>query len=377
MSELKVTFPQMGNLYIGLRALLEALGLKVVVPPPSSKHTLSLGSQHGPEFACLPLKINLGNFMEAAAEGANTVVMAGGVGPCRFGYYAQVEREILQDLGYNLKMLVLEPPDKHFSQLVSELKLLTGTNNLLQIIRALRFAWQKVRAVDGLEKQLHYLRPREVNRGQTEAIYRQGLDLVDKAPNTEAIKKAVETTRNRYKKLRVNTDREILKIGLVGEIFCQLDTFANMEIEKRLGEMGVEVERSIYLSEWVNEHLFQGLVPGVPSSKEARKLASPYINHFLGGHGQDTIGSAIKFQQEGNDGIIQIAPLTCMPEIVAQSVFNTVREERGMPTMTLIIDEQSGEAGLVTRLEAFVDMLNRRKLQQQKGVGSGECIPGY
>ncbi|HEX3032439.1 MAG TPA: CoA protein activase [Bacillota bacterium] len=377
MSKPIVTFPHMGNLRIGAKALLEALELEVIVPPPTTKHTLSLGSQHGPEFACLPLKINLGNFMEAAALGANTVVMAGGVGPCRFGYYAQVEREILQDLGYNLKMLVLEPPDKHFSELLTEIRSVTGNASLLKIIKALRFAWKKVKAVDGLERRLHYLRPREARRGQAEAIYRKGLDLVDQAADGQEIKQAVEWSEQSFGRLKLKPARDYLKIGLVGEIYCQLDPFANMDIEKRLGEMGVEVARSIYLSEWVNEHLFLGLVPGVPDSREARRMASPYINHFLGGHGQDSVGSAIRFQQGGFDGIIQMAPLTCMPEIVAQSVFNTVRKDRALPTMTLIMDEQSGEAGLVTRLEAFIDMLQRRKLQQQEGVVTGECVPGY
>ncbi|MBC7335927.1 MAG: CoA protein activase, partial [Clostridia bacterium] len=100
---MKATFPHMGNLYITARALLTGLGLEVIVPPPCTKRTLSLGTQHSPEFACLPLKINIGNYLEAAELGAEVVVMAGGVGPCRFGYYAQIQREILKDLGYNLE----------------------------------------------------------------------------------------------------------------------------------------------------------------------------------------------------------------------------------------------------------------------------------
>jgi len=35
--------------------------------------------------------------------------------------------------------------------------------------------------------------------------------------------------------------------------------------------------------------------------------------------------------------------------------------EAGRPFMSLILDEHTGEAGLVTRLEAFVDMLARWK----------------
>jgi len=51
---MRLTFPHMGNMYIPLTAILQPLGVEVVVPPPSSKRTLTLGSKYGPEFACLP-----------------------------------------------------------------------------------------------------------------------------------------------------------------------------------------------------------------------------------------------------------------------------------------------------------------------------------
>jgi hypothetical protein len=37
--------------------------------------------------------------------------------------------------------------------------------------------------------------------------------------------------------------------------------------------------------------------------------------------------------------------------------------------MALVLDEHSGEAGLVTRLEAFVDMLRWRKAQWMRCSG--------
>jgi predicted nucleotide-binding protein (sugar kinase/HSP70/actin superfamily) len=40
--------------------------------------------------------------------------------------------------------------------------------------------------------------------------------------------------------------------------------------------------------------------------------------------------------------------------------------------LTLTLDEQSGEAGLMTRLEAFVDMVTLRKHQ---GDGLGDQVP--
>ena len=91
---MKVTFPHMGNAYIPIKALLAGLKLDVVPPLPITKRTMELGIKYSPEFACLPLKISVGSFIEALEQGADTVLMAGGWGPCRFGYYAQVERDL-------------------------------------------------------------------------------------------------------------------------------------------------------------------------------------------------------------------------------------------------------------------------------------------
>jgi predicted nucleotide-binding protein (sugar kinase/HSP70/actin superfamily) len=146
----------------------------------------------------------------------------------------------------------------------------------------------------------------------------------------------------------------------VGEIYTVLEPAANYEIIKLLGRLGVEVQRSIYLSDWVNDHLLGG---HVKKSSHAKIItaAHPYLNYWVGGHGQETIGSSVELIRQGCDGIIQIGPLTCMPEIVAQSILPLISEKEGIPCMTLWFDELSGTAGIQTRLEAFTDMVYRRK----------------
>ena len=104
----------MGNLWIMAQTLFESVNIDVVVPPENSKRTITLGTKFSPESACLPLKLNLGNFIEAAEKGADTIAMTGGIGPCRFGYYGEVERQILKDAGYPYDVVILEPPDGSF-----------------------------------------------------------------------------------------------------------------------------------------------------------------------------------------------------------------------------------------------------------------------
>lgn len=82
----KITFPHFGNFFIPGKALMNELGFETIVPPPISQKTISLGTNIAPEFACLPLKVNLGNYLEAISAGAEIICMAGGAGPCRFGY---------------------------------------------------------------------------------------------------------------------------------------------------------------------------------------------------------------------------------------------------------------------------------------------------
>jgi len=86
-------------------ALFEALGIDVVLPPPPTKRTMSLGSLYSPEFACLPLKVNIGNYLEALEKGADTIVMVGGIGPCRLGLYGEIQRQILEGLRCDFKMI--------------------------------------------------------------------------------------------------------------------------------------------------------------------------------------------------------------------------------------------------------------------------------
>ncbi|MEW5952857.1 MAG: CoA protein activase [Bacillota bacterium] len=357
-----VTYPHMGHMWICIKAMLEYLGVKVVIPPPSSKRTLELGSKHGPEFACLPLKLNLGNFMEAAELGADTMMMAGGCGPCRFGYYAQVEYAILRDLNYKYKLVVLEPPEKRISELLGKIRHITGNRSWLEVVRAIRFGFRKVLALDELERISCRLRPRELAPGATDRAFKAALAEIEAVESPREMDRAAARARAIMDGVAVDEARPVLRVALVGEIFTLLEPFANQDIEKHLGRLGVEVDRSIYLSEWINDHLFLGLVRNMRSAKEFRRSASPYLNHFVGGHGQETVGATIMYARQGYDGVIQLLPFTCMPEIVAQSILPVVSNDLGIPTLSVICDEQSGEAGLVTRIEAFVDLLagNRR-----------------
>lgn len=362
---MKITYPHMGNLYIVVRALLTSLGVDLVLPPPTSKRTVELGVRYAPEFACFPLKLNLGNFIEARELGADTILMAGGVGPCRFGYYAQVQKEILDDLGITMDMVVLEPPDVSWKEVRDKIRYVVGEISWWRIFKAIRFAWYKARAVDTVEEKVLYLRPRTYEPYQLEEYRRQTLNRIDEAGSKKEIDEILRDFNKQCLKLPLKTG-PFLRVGFVGEIFTVLEPFANYDMEKRLGLLGVEVARSIYLSVWINEHLFGGLLR-VKGMENLDKMAEPYLKSFVGGHGQETVGATVEFARQGYDGVVQVAPFTCMPEIVAHSILPAVSRDYGIPTLTFYLDEQSGEAGIQTRLEAFVDLMAARREKRGKG----------
>lgn len=319
--------------------------------------------RHAPESACLPLKVNLGNYLEAKELGADTIVMAGGVGPCRIGYYSQVQREILRDLGCAYEMVVFEPPDVHFNEVWDKIKYL-NRRPWQDGVHGVVMAWLKACAVDSLEQEVQRLRPREARTGLADAVFRRALQELDAAGSRKEVNRVVKEIKGELAALPLKPDVRVIRVGIVGEIYTVLEPLVNLDIEKRLGALGVEVVRGLFLSRWINDNLFKGLLP-LPGH-HPEKTAPPFLNHFVGGHGWESVGDTVTFARRGCDGVIQLAPLTCMPEIVAHSVMPAVQQATGIPVMTIYLDEQTGEAGLQTRLEAFVDMLRR-----QKGVRAG------
>lgn len=362
---MKVTCPHMGNMYLSIKGMLEYLGVEVIVPPPCSKKTINLGAKHSPEFACLPLKLNIGNFIEAKEKGADTILMAGGCGPCRFGYYAYVEHEILKDLKIDFDLVVMEPPEKHIGEFLARMRKITGNRPWLQVIKAIRFGFHIAKAADEIERMSYKIRPRELRNGDTDRAMKLAIKEIEGARTPAELPGALGRAKEIMSSVPVDMNRKVIKVAIIGEIYTLLESFANADIEKHLGKMGVELERSIMLSEWINDHLFMGLIKSMPSSERFKKAASPYLNHFVGGHGQETIGSAVWYHRKGFDGAIQVFPFTCMPEIVAQSILPKISEDTGFPIMTLIMDEHSGEAGMVTRLEAYIDLLHRKSEQRE------------
>ena len=173
--------------------------------------------------------------------------------------------------------------------------------------------------LDDLDKKTATFRPTEINKGDTDKIYNKIVNLIDSATEIDDLKNIKLNMDNMFKYVPHDARRQTVKIGIIGEIYTVLEPFANLNIEKQLGCLGVEVNRNIYITDWVRLNLF----PSFLKPKEHKKfldLAKPYINHFVGGHGQETVAQVAWLSKQGYKGAIHLLPFTCMPEIVAKSV---------------------------------------------------------
>lgn len=361
---MKVTIPNLSNLAsIAGKSLLSNLGHEVILPPSNTKRTLDLGVRYAPEYCCLPLKIVLGNFIEALEKGADTIIMVGGWGPCRFGYYAEIQKMILKSLGYKFEMIVLEVPRGNLIRILRYINLLRNKHSLSSFINAGKIAWSKVVAIEELEKEALRTRPRENIKGETSRILKKGLSLIDNANSIGEIERIRQRIIEDFNEIKIKKNKELIRVKLVGEFYVALEPFVNHNIEEKLGYLGVEVERGVSIQPWITS-VFNLNFLKVGRQKEVNtieKAANPYLPQSVGGEGQPTVGNVVLAAEKGFDGAIQVVPFTCMPEIVAETVNKKVSEDLDFPVLTLIFDEQTGEEGLNTRLEAFIDLLNSKK----------------
>lgn len=354
---MKVTFPRMGLLDPMLIDLLARLGVEAFPPPPTSPSTLELGVKHGPEFACLPLKITLGNFMEALDAGADAIVMAGGKGPCRFGYYCETQRRILEQTGYSdFEFVVFEPPGYRFWDFVGAFKKIAPRRSILEVWQALTETFAKGRAVDMVDKRSLQIRCFETTRGATTKAKKEALKVLAAAGTRAEIDAAATQALAIMDAVERDESREVLKVGIIGEFYMLLEPYVNFDIEEWLGNHGCYAERSVYSSDWIGPSSANPVAGH--SDAEVAELAEPYLAHFVGGEGQATVGHAVLYARQGFDGAVHLLPFTCMPETIAKTIFPRIQREVGFPILSFVIDEQTGKAGVVTRLEAFLDLLH-------------------
>lgn len=139
-----------------------------------------------------------------------------------------------------------------------------------------------------------------------------------------------------------------LNIAVLGYPYQVYDDHISVNLLKQLKQLGV----NIWTIEMVSEEMLR------PYRKVMTK------NHFWH-FSNRVIWSLFYFLDKYNiDGVIHVTAFACGPDAMVDKFMELELKQRKMPFMPITIDEHSGEAGVRTRLEAFVDMIRHRRQHQ-------------
>ena len=354
-----LTIPHMGHLHIGFERVFKNLGVHITMPPRPNKEAIWLGARYAPECACLPFKLNLGNMIQALRQGATDIIMPGGFGPCRFGYYGVMQEQILREMGFDFRMGSADDPDS-LRDMLATVRKIAGLRSKWDSYWVFLFILYRIALVDRAVAHSLRLRPRELEKRATDRILKQCIAIIDGTRSIWELIPARMRVDSLFARIPIERNRPIVRIGLVGEIFMVLENHANMNIEERLGEMGVEVHRGLWLSDWLNDR-FRFMPFRRNRFRWAQEQAAPYLLNPCGGESVNSVGHAVHFARQELDGLIHLMPFTCMPELVAQTILDRIAADFNLPVLTLAFDEHTSSGAVQTRLEAFVDLIRRKK----------------
>ncbi|OPJ59585.1 acyl-CoA dehydratase activase-related protein [Clostridium oryzae] len=356
-----ISFPHLGNTAIAGRALFEELRIKCITPEAVSRKTLEIGSKYSPEDICLPYKLMVGNYIDAINKGADTIIITGSCGPCRYGEYCELQRNVLRKIKNDVNLIVIDSPgDIGKEELLNRIKYISSNSPLSKEKKIAAFVKgiRIINNIDKLEKMLRIKAGYEIETGECKRLLQScKKELMD----TEGIDGKLSMLKEYYRralKVKVDKTRNPVKIAVIGEIYTIIEPYSNLFLEDKLMDLGVSTYKMLYPSWWVKNTFLKAVKL---DSLKIKKYSKEYMPYYIGGHGKECIGEAVIASTKGLDGAIQVFPFGCMPEIVSKSVLPNISKDRNFPIMSLIVDELTGEAGYITRIEAFVDLLERRK----------------
>lgn len=162
----------------------------------------------------------------------------------------------------------------------------------------------------------------------------------DKKLIRRAFERAV-SSQNKYE-IGINSNDYDKKVALAGHPYNIYDKYTNMNIVKKLNQLGV----GILTEEFTDEK---------DIDIEVGKLFKRPFWTFA----RNTYGFAANVCEKNLcEGIIYISSFACgIDSVLVELIKERIKD---FPFMVLKVDEHTGEAGVNTRIEAFVDMLERR-----------------
>ncbi len=231
-------FPDMTRQHMPLfESVLKSEGYNAVYLKDSSDNTVETGLKYVNNDACYPAVIVTGQLIEALQSGKydldnTSVIITQTGGGCRATNYIGLIRKGLRDAGlekvsilsFNVSGLEKEQAFKFTPKLVKKL------------LEAVVYG-------DLLMKLLLATRPYEKVKGTSQKLYDKWMDIVYKDLGDGKFSKYKQNIRNivsDFKKIKT-VDKNLPKVGIVGEILVKYHFFANDNLIEKLETEGSQV----------------------------------------------------------------------------------------------------------------------------------------
>lgn len=300
------------------KAFLEALGAEVVVSPETNKVVLNDGVKLAVDEACLPVKVFYGHVMALIGQ-VDVLFLPRLVSVEHKAYVCpklmglpDMLRASIKDLPRIIGVTVdlSQKPEKLLEIVLEVGRFFTGKK------KEIMAAWQRAGEAQGYAEDL-------VQQGH----------MVDRVWSYLA---------GEARELVVDTGSKRFTVALVGHAYNLYDRYISMNIIDRLSRLGARVITPDFL-------------PDEVINAQAAKLPKRMFWTL----GKRIMGSTLHFlQQDDIHGLIHVASFGCGPDSLVGDLVERYSHRTGkMPFLYITIDEQTGEAGIQTRVEAFTDML--------------------
>ncbi|MFC1979368.1 acyl-CoA dehydratase activase-related protein [Chloroflexota bacterium] len=309
------------------KTFFEELGADVVVSPPTTPLIMSSGSSRVVADTCLPVKVFCGHVISLVEECDHIFIPA--IRSVKSRVYNCAKFLGLPDM---VKAVIPEcPPILDIDIDVSK-----GKRELYLAIYRLgqHFTWN----------------PSRVRRAALAALkaytdYRTLMSDCGLTPPqaTERITGDVEQESFSGQQSPVHAT-----IAVIGHPYLLYDENINHRLIHRLEKEGNKV-----------------LTPEMLSAETLEAATAELVGRAYWTYEHEVVGAGQRYLGSRAGGIIGIMTFGCGPDsLMMEMVRRQANRMRATPFMTLTLEEHAAEAGIVTRLEAFLDMIHRKKRSQ-------------
>lgn len=297
----------------GWETFFESLGQEILVSPPTSKKMLNMGAEVSDNEICMPVKVFYGHAM-----------------------YLKDKVDAL----FIPRMVSVDKSSytcPKFLGLPDMIKALDGMPPIISPAVNLKMGRLEYYKAINEFGSLFTQSKAEIAKAYIKAIL--ALRKTERQAHSEFPSNNIFNIGSKQSKHRE------LQIGLAGHPYNIYDEFTSMHLIKRLKAKGVNL-----------------LTTDMTSHKKINKGAKILPKELFWSYEKEVVGAVSHWLQKKKvDGIIYVIAFPCGPDSIIQVLLEGIAKKLGAPFMSLVLDEHSGEAGLVTRIEAFIDQLAERK----------------